>query len=201
MADLKSSVQFHSDTVDAKLLEVDTKISQVYVVNDENFKTLIDDPKNLHVKVRDLEDASRRNNLRFDGLSQAQGEDWHASEAKIKKVIKEKLGIENVEIERAHRIGKEERDDPSQKRTIIAKSLNYKDKEKVMREYRSCKLWEERLYTNEDFSEETMEIRKELFKQAKELRKKGKFAKVIHNRLISFDVRQNPSEFDAGNEE
>ena len=106
MADLKSSVQFHSDTVDAKLLEVDTKISQVYVVNDENFKTLIDDPKNVHVKVRDLEDASRRNNLRFDGLSQAQGEDWHASEAKIKKVIKEKLGIENVEIERAHRIGK-----------------------------------------------------------------------------------------------
>ena len=36
---------------------------------------------------------------------------------------------------------------------------------------------------------------KELFKQAKELRKKGKFAKVIHNLLISFDVRQNPSEF------
>ena len=46
-----------------------------------------------------------------------------------------------------------------------------------------------------------MEIRKELFKQAKELRKKGKFAKVIHNLLISFDARQNPSEFDAGNEE
>ena len=32
-----------------------------------------------------------------------------------------------------------------------------------------------------------MEIRKKLFKQDKELRKKGKFAKVIHNRLISFD--------------
>ena len=45
-----------------------------------------------------------------------------------------------------------------------------------------------------------MELRKELFKQVKELRKKGKFAKVIHNRLIPFDARQNPSEFDAGNE-
>ena len=42
-----------------------------------------------------------------------------------------------------------------------------------------------------------MEIKKELLKQAKELRKKRKFAKVIHNRLISFDARQNPSEFDA----
>ena len=45
-----------------------------------------------------------------------------------------------------------------------------------------------------------MEIRKELFEQAKELRKKWKFAKVIHNQLISFDARQNPSEFDAGDE-
>ena len=78
--------------------------------------------------------------------------------------------------------------------------MNYKDKEKVLREYRSCKLCEEMLYTNEDVSEETMELRKELFKQAKELRKNGKFVKVIHNRLIPFDARQNPSEFDAGNE-
>ena len=201
MADLKSSMQFHSDTIDEKLLEVDTKASQVDFANDESNKTLIDDHKSLHVKVRDLEERSRRNNLRFDGLSQAQGEEWHGSEAKIKKLIKEKLGIENVEIERAHRIGKEERNYHSQKRTIIAKFLNYKDKEKVLREYRSCKLWEERLYINEDFSEEIPEIRKEFFKQGKELRTKEKFPKVIHNRLISFDARQNPSEFDAGNEE
>ena len=51
---------------------------------------------------------------------------------KEKKLIKEKLGIENLEIERAHRIGKEERNDPSQKRTIIANFFNYKDKEKVL---------------------------------------------------------------------
>lgn len=44
-----------------------------------------------------------------------------------------------------------------------------------------------------------MEIRKELFKQEKELRKKGKLAKVINNWLISFDGRQNSSEFYADN--
>ena len=69
MADLKSSMQCHSDIIDEKLLEVDTKGSQVYVVNDENVKTLIDDHKNFHVKIRDLENRSRRNNLLFDGLS------------------------------------------------------------------------------------------------------------------------------------
>ena len=46
-----------------------------------------------------------------------------------------------------------------------------------------------------------MEIRKELFKQEKELTKKGKFAKVTNNWLISFDARQNPSEFFRDNGE
>ena len=69
MADLKFSTQCHSDAIDKKFLEVDKKVSQVYVVNDENIKTLADNHKNQHVKIRDLEDRSRRNSLRFDGLS------------------------------------------------------------------------------------------------------------------------------------
>ena len=106
----------------------------------------------------------------FDVLSQAQGEDWHGSEVKNKKLVKEKLGTGNVEIKRAHRIGKEKKDYPSQKRTIIAKFLNYKSKKKLLQEYKYCKLWEESLlYLNEDFIGETMEIRKELLKQVKEL--------------------------------
>ena len=47
-----------------------------------------------------------------------------------------------------------------------------------------------------------MELRKEIFKKAiKKLRKNKKFAKVIHNWLVSFDARQSPTEFDTGNEE
>ena len=65
MADLKFSTQCHTDAIDKKFLEVD----KVYVVNDENIKTLADNHKNQHVKIRDLEDKSRRNSLRFDGLS------------------------------------------------------------------------------------------------------------------------------------
>ena len=41
MVDLKSSMQFHSDTINKKLFEVDAKVSKVYVVNDENIKILI----------------------------------------------------------------------------------------------------------------------------------------------------------------
>ena len=68
MADFKSLRQFYSDIIEEKLLEVDTKVSQAYNVNDENIKTFLDNHKNLHVKVRDLKDRSRSNNLRLDGL-------------------------------------------------------------------------------------------------------------------------------------
>ena len=68
MADFKFLKQFYFDIIDEKLLEVDTKVSKAYNVNDENIKTLIDDHKNLHVKVRDLKERSRSNNLRLDGL-------------------------------------------------------------------------------------------------------------------------------------
>ena len=65
MENLKSSMQFHSDIIDEKLLEVDTKVSQVCGVNDENIITLIDDGKNRDVKARYLEDRRRRNNLQW----------------------------------------------------------------------------------------------------------------------------------------
>ena len=68
MADFKSLMQFFSNIIDEKLLEVDTKVSQGYNINDENIKTLTDDHKILHVKVRDLKDRSRSSNLRLDGL-------------------------------------------------------------------------------------------------------------------------------------
>ena len=93
------------------LLDVDTKVSQVDIVNDESIKTLINYNKDLHVKVRDLEYRSRMNNLRLDEFLQAQGEDWNGSKAKIKKLIKK--NVENVEIERAHGIGIEVKNDPS----------------------------------------------------------------------------------------
>ena len=64
--DFKSLMQFYSDIIDENIIE--TRVSQVYNVNDENIKTLIDDHKNLHVKVRDLKDRSRSNKLRLDGL-------------------------------------------------------------------------------------------------------------------------------------
>ena len=55
-------------------------------------------------KLIELEDRSRRNNIRIDGIEDDQNETWDSCEEKVQKLIKEKLGLENeVEIERCHR--------------------------------------------------------------------------------------------------
>ena len=60
------------------------------------------------VKLVDLEDRSRRNNLRFEGIKEHENKSWEDCENKINDLLENKLkmDIENVVIERAHRTGK-----------------------------------------------------------------------------------------------
>ena len=189
LSDLKESVQFHSDLVEVKIKDVDEKLKseQQSHTREEKLKEVLKRNNQLEEKVAELEDRSRRNNLRFDGILESEDETWKQSEEKIKEIIKEKLGLkEEFKIERAHRSGRQIRQDQTRnsKRTIVARFLNYKDKTKILELYREKKLWKETIFINEDFSERTMEKRKELFRQAKTLRNNGKYAKVVYNKLI-----------------
>jgi len=59
-------------------------------------------------KIDSLEGHSRRNNLRFLGISVTSGEKWEDTEQKVRHFIKDTLGLpdfEHVEIERTHRVG------------------------------------------------------------------------------------------------
>ena len=116
--------------------------------------------------------------------SGVENETWEESETKMKVFLQEKLGLETDEItiERVNRAGKKEGE---KRRTIIAKFLNCKQREKVLNKYKELKLWENQIYKNEDFSEYTVEKRRILFKRAKEIRERGEFAKVVYNRLVS----------------
>ena len=69
------------------------------------------------------------------------------------------------------------------------KFLNFKDKQKTLDAYVKNKLWKDRIYINEDFSERTLAVRKKCFKEMKELKEKGIKAKVIYNKVVM--VKQN----------
>ena len=152
---------------------------------EEDIKLIEQKHQQLEVKNSELEDRSRRNNLRFSGFTEkAEGaETWEESENLIREFIERNLEMESkdITIERAHRTGSKIN---GKKRAIIVKFLNYKDKDAVLNQYRQKQLWKDNIYVNEDYSERTADLRKQLFEQAKEIRQSGKSAKVVYKKLV-----------------
>ena len=120
-------------------------------------------------KIVDLEDRSRRNNLRINWISEKENETWYECEQEVQSLIKDKLGIaENIVIERAHRVKKKgNSDNPGKPRTIVCRSLNYKDKTNILKNAKNLK--GKNIFINKDFSHETMELSKELWENVKKI--------------------------------
>ena len=55
-------------------------------------------------RLPELQDRSRRNNLRVDGVTEEKGETWEDSEKKVPEILSYKLEIEHVTIKGAHRV-------------------------------------------------------------------------------------------------
>ena len=107
----------------------------------------------------------------MDEFQEETNETWEESERIITNFVKEKLGIEEDNlIEGARLTGKIQRQDRTRnrKRTIAVKFLNFKDKSRILHTYREKKLWKEKVFVNEDFSEETASIRKGLLQKVKD---------------------------------
>ena len=185
LADLREIAQCHNgnvDEVNKKLEDIDSRIEEVKL--DEITEDFVTKTKK---KLADLEDRSRRNNLRFYGFQEETNETWEEGESILTDFVKEKLEIEeDILIERAHRTGKIQGNDGTRnrKRTTVVKFLNFEDKLRILHTYREKKLWKEKIFVNEDFLEETARICKGLLQKAKDLRSQNKIAKVVHDKLI-----------------
>jgi hypothetical protein len=173
--DIEESLTVTQDIQDKKVCELEKKMKNKNSVGEEE--------KN---KLRQLEDRLRRNNLRIDGLPENDQETWDQTEKKLLILFENELNIRNVDIERAHRVGKKEE---TKTRTIVAKILHYKDKIKVL--HSSNRLKGTGIYINEDFSYETTVIRKKLVEEMKIHRKNGKYSSINYDKLIVREFRKN----------
>ena len=63
-------------------------------------------------------------------------ESWEECERRVHSMLKERLDIENVEIERAHRAGRKNKNKP---RTIVCNLLRFKDKQSILRKAKLLK--------------------------------------------------------------
>ena len=142
------------------------------------------DPNYILDKFAEVEDISRRNNLRTDGINEEKGETWKMCKTKIKNIFQEKLEIhDNIIIERADRTkGKTTRTNTTRKnkqRTIVIKLANYKDKSMIFRNVHKLKGSD--IFINEDFSKQTTDLRKE----AKQIRPESKIAYLNYLTVVT----------------
>ena len=58
----------------------------------------------LQEKISEMEGRSRRNNIRVDIVTEEKGETWEECGNKVLEILRDKLEIEDVAIEHAHRV-------------------------------------------------------------------------------------------------
>ena len=124
-----------------------------------------------------VEDIFRRDNLRTDGLDEVENETWEQTEEILQNLFDEKIQLQNLKVEKAHRLGNKEK---SNNRTIVAKFSSFKDKQKILSE--TPKLKGSNININEDYSKETLRIWKEKWKTFKEPKKNGTDALLVYDK-------------------
>ena len=184
--ELKTSIEHTDEVLQERMEKIKEKYDHINSKVNEIYEYQMD-PQYLEEKLIELEDRSRRCNLRRDGVEEGKDETWDQCEEKVLDIFTNQLGIEkNVQIERAHRTGKKgskrSHEKTRKSRTIVLKLNSYKDKIEILKE--SKKLKGTNIYINEDFSAATMNYRKELWKEVQELRQQGKIAYLNYRSII-----------------
>ena len=132
IADLKNAATFSSEKIDKTINE------QKEIKADYEKKI-----KGMVVKHDDLEDQNHRNNLKIYGIVEGIDKTWDKTEKKVRDFLRNELELnaDEIEIERAHRVGKTRKDDRSRndKRLIVAKFLCFKNKKDILDAYHGKK--------------------------------------------------------------
>ena len=142
-------------------------------------------------KLTELEERSRRNNIRIDGIAEEPVETWDKREKTVQRLLSEELDINDVVTERAHRVKAYSPEKKNSKkirlRTVVCKLLSSVGKARIVKN--SHRLKGTSYYVKEDFSKETLVYRKELWEKLKALRKEDKIAYLNY---IIFRERNDP---------
>ena len=107
--ELKASLEHTETVLEEKVAKAERKVEKLQEQINEfwGYQVNLERLEFTERKIVDLEDRSRRNNLRVDGLSKKENEIWDECKQEVQILIKDKLGIaKNIGIERAHQIKK-----------------------------------------------------------------------------------------------
>ena len=183
LKDLKKASSQLAETTNKHHKDVECAVGR----SDKNIDEIREKIKELENKTGDIENRTRRNNLCFDGIKEGVKESYSESERKIRDLLSSKFSISTDEfsIERAHRMGRSE--SASKHRQIVTKFQNLKTKEAILKNKKYLK--GTNMFVREDFSEKILAKRKELLPKMHEERRKGNFAFLRYDKLVTYPRR------------
>lgn len=180
-----------NDSVSGLREEVTQLTAEVDKVKNENERLqtenqeLADRLDAAEKKLDDLEGRSKRNNLIFRGLKKQTSSDyesWDDCEKLVKEVMHDQLKMrDDIQFDRVHRLNKDP-DSP-----IVARFVNFKDKQRVLKEKRKLKETEKgrTIFIGEDFSKNVRDTRRKLVPHLKEAKTdKNKKVTMVYNYLL-----------------
>ena len=138
-------------------------------------------------RLDDMEDYSRRNNIRIDGIEDCPNETTEVLQVKVRKILEDKLQLKDIPIDRIHRVPRNPVGSSSS-RTVITRFSTHSTRDACMRN--KWRLKNTGIFINEDLCENTIKSRKEKLEQYKRARSVGKVAYFSGKRLVVKE-RQN----------
>ena len=106
---MKKSIEFTENVLGEKVAKVEQNVCELQgkfkkVEEDVTYMNdYIEDAEDIQNKLVELEDRSRRNNIRIDGIKEHNKESWEECERRVHLMLKERLDIENVHIEQGEK--------------------------------------------------------------------------------------------------
>ena len=153
---------------------------------DENEVKLKGEIENLNLHLLNMEVYQRRENLRFYGLEEKpETGGVENTEMVLKDFLEHELdkpGAYGIKFHRVHRVGRQKRQD-GKPRPIIARFLNYPDREKAMSLRKNLEGGGYGI--GPDLPKEVLEMRKPLIPKLVQTRKEGKTAFSADQNLIN----------------
>ncbi|KAK3892381.1 hypothetical protein Pcinc_003751 [Petrolisthes cinctipes] len=137
VSDLTASLEFSQNEIDALKTTIKTHEAE-RVASRGTIDKLSQHIDSTQLKIKDMEDRinyqedySRRNNIRISGVEEQSSEQtWEQSAAVVSSLLKDKMQLPGLELERAHRIGQHRDGRP---RPIVARFSRFCNREAVMR--------------------------------------------------------------------
>ena len=191
ITEVEQSVAFLSDQYDKQVKDVTEVKTVLKNVTDEtarcssDLSAVVGGLDDLYERHLDLQTRSMRDNLIFDGIAETEGEN---TEDALKTFIATEMEVtDEISFHRVHRIGKPVR---GKSRPIVAKFVNFKDRENVRKA--GPNLAGKDYSVNEQFPKEIADRRKALYPHLKAARSNGKKATIVKDKLFIDGVQFIP---------